>query len=457
VTCPPALHATPAAATASSRGPQLARVAELLGFDLFGWQRQVADVALEIDDTTGVYRRRTVGVSVGRQNGKTLLLTARVALELLSGGQVAYTAQDRSMASLRFREMVELMRPAIGSRFGTLRLANGSESLSMANGGALRVVTPSREGARGLTLDLVVIDEALAHSLELVAALGPTMSTRPGAQLWMASNAGTASSELLRHYRDLGRAGDSDSLAWFEWAASDDDDPDDPEVWARAIPTLNETNGVTMAAVTDSHATMTADLFDREMLNRWPLDAADYALDVTKFATLADDNAEHGERFALGVDISPMRDTASICIASLTHDGRQFVELVDHRPGVGWVPARLAELAARWHATVVLDAGAAAGSLLPHLTSLATLELGARDYASACATFYDAVQDGTLTHLNDDLLTDAVGSATRRRLGDRWAWKRSSNDGSPITPLVAASLAVWGAVTVPDTPTPKVH
>jgi phage terminase large subunit-like protein len=457
VKCPAALHATPADETASSRGPQLARVAELLGFDLFGWQRQVADVSLEIDDTTGLFRRRTVAVSVGRQNGKTLLLTARIALELLSGGHVAYTAQDRSMAALRFREMVEMMRPAIGSRFGTLRLANGSESLSMLNGGSLRVVTPSREGARGLTLDLVVVDEALAHTMELVAAIGPTMSTRPNAQLWIASNAGTSDSEMLRHFRDLGRSGDSESLAWFEWAAGDDDDPDDPDVWARAIPTLNETRGVTMAAVTDAHATMTAELFDREMLNRWPLDAADYALDVTRFAALAGHDAEHGDRFAIGVDISPMRDTASICIASLTADGRQFVELVDHRPGVGWVAARLAELAARWHATIVIDAGAAAGNLLPHLTAQHVTELNARDYASACATFYDAVQNGTLTHLGDQLLTDAVGSATRRRLGDRWAWKRSSNDGSPITPLVAATLAVWGAVTVPQPPTPKVH
>ena len=175
MTCPPALHATPPS-DATSRGPHLARVAELLGLDLFGWQRQVADVALEVDDD-GRYQYRTVGVSVGRQNGKTALLTARIGLELLAGGHVAYTAQDRGAARLKFIEAVDLLRPALGSRFDTLRLANGSEALTMRNGGSLRVVTPSREGARGLTLDLVVIDEALAHTMELVGALGPTMAT----------------------------------------------------------------------------------------------------------------------------------------------------------------------------------------------------------------------------------------------------------------------------------------
>jgi hypothetical protein len=454
MTCPPALHAT-LASDASSRGPQLARVAELLGLGLFGWQRQVADVALEVADD-GTYRRRTVGVSVGRQNGKTALLTARIGLELLAGGHVAYTAQDRGAARLKFLEAVELLRPALGARFDQLRLANGSEALTMRNGGSFRVVTPSREGARGLTLDLVVIDEALAHSMELVGALGPTMATRPSAQLWMASNAGTHQSEMLRHYRDLGRAGDSPTLAWFEWAAAEDDDPDDPKTWAKAIPTLTESKGVTLEAVTDFHATMSADLFDREILNRWPLDAADYVLDVGQFARLAETDLQHGDQLALGVDISPMRDTSSVAISSVTADGRYLVELVDHRPGVGWLPARITEVARRWNATVVVDAGAAAASLLPHLQNLNVLEVGARDYAAACGTMFDAIQDGKLAHLNDSLLSDAVGAATRRRLGDRWAWKRTSDD-SPITPLVAASLAVWGAVSVPDKPKPMVH
>jgi len=452
MTYPAALHATPAS-DSPSRGHYLAQVAELMGLDLFGWQRQVADVALEVDEA-GRYKRRTVGVSVGRQNGKTALLSARIGLELLAGGHVAYTAQDRGGARLKFQETVEMLRPGLGSRFQQLRLANGSECLTLQNGASFRVVTPSKDGARGLSLDLVVIDEALAHPLELVGALGPTMSTRPSSQMWLASNAGTSQSQLLRHYRDLGRAGDSPSLAWFEWAAADDADPDDPETWLAAIPTLAEEKGVTMAAVEDFHGTMTTELFDREILNRWPLEAGDYALDLAVFAQLEEHDLPHGDKLALGVDVSPMRDWSTIAIASQTGD-RYLTEIVDHRPGVGWVPARLAELAQRWGATIVIDAGAAAGSLLPHLQHLNTLEVGARDYCASCATMHDAIVDGKLAHLGDSILTDAVASATRRRLGDRWAWKRTSEE-SPITPLVAASLALWGAISVAPKPTPQV-
>jgi len=452
MTCPEPLYATPAS-DAASRGPQLQRVAELMGLNLFGWQRLVGDRALELDDA-GRYRYRTVACSVGRQNGKTALLTARIGLELLAGGHVAYTAQDRGGARLKFQEAVNMLRPSLGSRFAQLRLANGSESLTMSNGGSLRVVTPSAEGARGLTLDLCIVDEALAHPLELIGALGPTMSTRPSSQLWLASNAGTSKSELLRHYRDLGRAGDSPSLAWFEWGASEDADPDDEQTWLDAIPTLAEKRGVTMAAVRDFHGTMTTELFEREILNRWPIDVGQYALDLGVFNQLVETDLPHGERLALGVDVSPMRDTSTICIASQTDD-RYLVEVVDHRAGVGWVPARLQELAGRWDATVVIDAGAAAASLLPHVQHLKTLEVGARDYAASCATMYDAIMDGKLAHLGDPLLSDAVASATRRRLGDRWAWKRQSEEAC-ITPLVAASLAVWGAISATVKPTPQV-
>ena len=452
MTTPAPLHGTPAS-DAVSNGPRLAQVAELMGLDLFGWQRQVADVGLERDEF-GHYRYRTVGVSVGRQNGKTALASARIALELLAGRHVAYTAQDRGMARLKWEETVAMLRPAFGSRFEFVRRANGNECLGL-NGGTFRVVTPSREGARGLTLDLVVIDEALSHGMDLVGALSPTMATRPDAQMWILSNAGTHKSEMLRHYRDLGRAGESPSLAWFEWAAAEDDDPDDPEVWHRAIPTLAEAHGVTLAAVTDYHATMQADLFDREMLNRWPIDAAEYALDVSRFSRLVDLDASHTEQLSIGVDIHPSRDCSSIAIASL-HDGKYFVEIVDHRAGVGWVAPRLAELSRRWNARITLDVGAAAGSLVPHLQGLDTLELGARDYAGACATFYDALNDDQIAHLGDPLLTDAVASASRRRLGERWAWKRTS-DESPITPLVAASLACWGALSYSPAPTPQVY
>ena len=57
MTTPAPLHGTPAS-DAVSNGPRLAQVAELMGLNLFGWQRQVADVGLERDEF-GHYLYRT--------------------------------------------------------------------------------------------------------------------------------------------------------------------------------------------------------------------------------------------------------------------------------------------------------------------------------------------------------------------------------------------------------------
>ena len=46
-----------------------------------------------------------------------------------------------------------------------------------------------------------------------------------------------------------------------------------------------------------------------------------------------------------------------------------------------------------------------------------------------------------ITHLNDFRLNDAIKGVTKRPLGERWAFDRNGN--VDITPLVAASFAVW--------------
>ena len=91
-----------------SKGESLAKIAQQMGYELFPWQRQVADVALET--SKGDYCYRTIGVGVGRQNGKSTLISARIAMEALEGKRrIVYTAQDRNMARLKWEEHVDLL------------------------------------------------------------------------------------------------------------------------------------------------------------------------------------------------------------------------------------------------------------------------------------------------------------------------------------------------------------
>jgi hypothetical protein len=60
-----------------------------------------------------------------------------------------------------------------------------------------------------------------------------------------------------------------------------------------------------------------------------------------------------------------------------------------------------------------------------------------------------------VSHRGDYRLTDAVVGATKRQVGDAWAWKRRGH--SDITPLVAATLARWAAVTAPEVLEPAIY
>ena len=76
------------------------------------------------------------------------------------------------------------------------------------------------------------------------------------------------------------------------------------------------------------------------------------------------------------------------------------------------------------------------------------------DYIAGCGMFYDAVENETLCHNGDPRLTDPALTTGRRASGSAWMWNlRTATD---TTPLVAATLAHWGAVTL-RTPSPAIH
>jgi hypothetical protein len=147
------------------------------------------------------------------------------------------------------------------------------------------------------------------------------------------------------------------------------------------------------------------------------------------------------------VDVTPDRSAASIGVAGWRPDRRRHIEIVEHRPGTDWVVDRLQALVRRWQPLpVICDPASPAGSLLVDLAAsgVPTETVSAREYAQGCGQLYDAVTAGQVAHLEQPVLTQAVGAARKRVLGDAWAWARKT--GGDISPLVAVTLAHWGLV-----------
>ena len=124
--------------------------------------------------------------------------------------------------------------------------------------------------------------------------------------------------------------------------------------------------------------------------------------------------------------------------------------MIRHDHDTDWVAEFVHGLLKRHRkSTLSVDTVGAAASLLPELErrKIPLRMLGTPDAARSAGFLVDAVKAGRLRHLDQPELNVALGSADKRRIGDKWAWARGDTD---ITPLVSATLALWSLETTPE-------
>jgi hypothetical protein len=153
---------------------------------------------------------------------------------------------------------------------------------------------------------------------------------------------------------------------------------------------------------------------------------------------------------ALALDVTPERSAAAIGAAGAAKDGNLAVDVIEHRPGTGWVVARLADLVRRHRpCAVVVDERSAAASLIQDLQDAGVTvdRASTTDLTTATGQFWQRVQPDTLTlrHPGHPALTAAVAGAKRREIGDGGAWAFTRKDVTvDVSPLIAVTLAAWG-------------
>lgn len=460
-------------------GGYVAGIGKQMGFDFHDWQRHLSDVSMEIIPRASVMEgvstnrlsAQYVGCMVGRQSGKSAWCSARIVAQCLLPNQVdiaesvfgireirpqhvVYTSQSRTNAVQRWMEHVAVMKSAewLAAEIADVRLAQGRECMTFRNGSTYRPITPNRTGARGLTLDLAIVDEALAHPLWLLGVLRPTMAQRDsasgciGAQFVVISNAGNDDSELLNRMQDLGieSLDNPDSRrVWMEWSMDPDSDPFSESTWLATMPTLNQPNGIDMEFLRLEAETMLEDQFVREYLCRRSVATRDQIIpsDLWMEGNRGDVFVPV-DRVVLGLDVRMDRLGASLVACGPVNEYLP-VEVIESKMGLEWVIPRTVEVAANAGAPVAVDVLGPAANLIPALANAGVelVPLNKGQVTAAAATFYDAVVTRRICHMNDHRLNDAITGASRRAVGDRWVFDRRGE--RDISPLVAASLAVW--------------
>jgi hypothetical protein len=466
---------------------------------LFPWQRWLLVHLLERRPGGGL-RFRTAILIVARQAGKTTIdeVIALFFMYALGRALVIGTAQSLDIAEESWQATVDLAEstPELAAEIARVDKTSGKKTLRLVTGERYKVASATRRGGRGLSGDLVLLDELREHQTwEAWSAVSKTTLARDASLILGLSSAGDVSSVVLRHLRrialeSIAQDGDAvaaaelqqrvmetaalidddevdeiepdDTLGLFEWSATPGTHAKDRASWAQANPTMNLPGGIAERSLASAQRTDPPHVFDQECRGIWAATTSVGPFPVGSWLAGTDPSSRIAEGSPIGacVDVSWDRSFSHVAVAGYREDGDVHVEIATSRAGSAWVRDWFVERQAL-HAFVsiaVQDKGAPVATLLETLTEakLPMLPWGGQDLGIATGNFFDLVTptqetDRRLWHLPQPILDVPAASAIKRQLTDAWVIdrKRSPEDAAP---LVAAIGAVHSLLSKPVAP-----
>jgi hypothetical protein len=471
----------------------------VLEIELLPWQRWLLIHMLELLDDNSL-RFRTVIVLVARQNGKSTLSQV-IALWFMYVYRVALvigTAQDLDVAEEIWQGAVELAEESedLAPLIERVVKVNGKKALEVDadNDGRVdtryKVKAANRRAGRGLSGDLILLDELREHqSWDAWGAITKTTIARAHALILALSNAGDATSVVLRHLRqmcirslveageidlrgeldeDIEKVvaeyvedgideaeafanGNDDSVAIFEWSAPPGCNVLDRDGWAMANPSLGYT--ITERTLASAARTDPEWVFRTECLCQWSDGTLEGPFPPGTWDAGRWDKDDPNPPQIVGnvvacVDMSQDRIKTYISFAGRQADGSVQVELVAERAGSAWVVDWLRERKDVIDAWTAQTRGAPVSALVDEWAKaldgdIEHVEWQGSDLPGGTGRFYDLVREGQLTHNPWPSLDLAAATAVPKLTdGGAFMWDRKKSP-TDVAPLQAATGAVW--------------
>lgn len=476
--------------------------ARQIGLNLLPWQEWLNIHAFELNPD-GSFRYQVLVLLVARQNGKSTWakVVTLFFMLILKVPMVIGTAQDLQVAEELWSDVVDMLEddPELDQLVTKVSKAAGKTALEVCpdpdgpkpHRSRYLVKAATRRAGRGLTGDLILLDELREHTKwDAWSAVTKTTMTRENAVVIGLSNAGDASSVVLSYLRkqahealgdpdgicaraaardalehaeeisaddddvdwDLLMDQEADSVGLFEWSAAPGRSRFDRDGWAEANPSLNHTTpdhpkGVITERKIAGYAKTDPEWeFRTEVLCQWMDSGMKSPFpDDTWVESLDPDSSFPDERYWVGVDVSSDRTWASIAVAGWRSDGLVHGEVVARAVGVEWTINWLAERKQQILGIAGQTRGAPVSGLMDDIAAagLPVVDWAGEDLAIGTGMLFSAVKDGDFKHRPQPDLDRCIPTAATKKSGDSgFLWDRAASS-LDISPLVAVNAAVW--------------
>lgn len=398
-------------------------------------------------------RYRQVVVSMGRQNGKSLLASILGIYGMLmhqpSGASVVSLASSIDQARIIYNRVLYVIQanPFLSKRF---KKASESRGIVTADGSGRYDVKPAKEGAlQGLPLSLTLFDELhLAKQGMWTAAVKGTQSYKDGIVIGI-TTAGDQTSETLIELYKKGQkavAGDPEleRFGFFLWEAPKHAKINDPEAIKLANPAI-ACGRIPLDRVLTDLQTLPEHEVRRYTLNQFISGTAQSWIpgDVFRKAGTRVQIEQTGGVF--GVDITKNWEHATIAYANQVDD-EHHTELVQTFVNTSETQLfnRLVELYQKHQPrAIALDDRSLPGlGKRLKMAGIPTYQLWTKEVSAACSVVYALLSTGKGKHNNDPLLVAQSPNGIAKYSGETWLISRKESLGE-IDALMASVFALY--------------
>ena len=447
----------------ASRVDEVADLAEKIGMPLLDWQRFVLEDMLRVD-AKGEFRRKTLGLLIARQNGKThvarMLILAH--LFLWDSKMVIGMSSNRNMALDTFRQVANAImdNDFLKDQVKQIRYANGQESITTLKGNRYQIVAATRDGSRGLTANFLFIDELREISEEGWKAARPT-TRATGGQTLVCSNAGDAYSVVLNDLKERALSYPSPTLGWYEYSAPPHCKIDDRNAWAMANPSLGKL--IDEETLEEAVATNPINNTRTEMLCQW-VDSMTSPFTTQMISDTSDSNLQitAGGNIVFAIDVSPSKRSGAL-LAGKLNQATGKIELGLMQLWTSDVAIDDLKMAADVHAwaqkfkpRVIMYDKYATASIAQRLQQSGQKmeDCSGQSFYQACGEILDAFVNLRIVHSGQKELTESWFSVGAKTNDAGWRIVRRKSAGDVTSAICSAMIVHY--LTRPQS-TPQIY